>query len=144
MPPIPKNRGRPCIYPKGEKAKVDVVNRRLRRRAQATAARQNNIRFQIYTAEQVQVEPSIPHQGHFQLLNNLDILADAATSQVIMSQLAKILDPSNETRGPTVYDKELLSSYYAALLSLGSYSTIPKYELVYAPLDLLQLTSLGS
>ncbi|KFY66151.1 hypothetical protein V497_01104 [Pseudogymnoascus sp. VKM F-4516 (FW-969)] len=144
MSPIPKKRGRPRIYPKGVKAKVDVVNRRLRRRAQAAAARQNNIRIQIYTAEQVQVEPSIPHQGHFQSLNNLDILADAATSQVITSQLAKIPDPSNETRGPTLYDKELPSSHCAALLSLGSCSTIPEYEPVYAPLNPSQPTSPGS
>lgn len=144
MSPIPKKRGRPRIYTKGEKAKVDVVNRRLRRRAQAAAARQNNIRFQIYTAEQVQVEPSIPHQGYFQSLNNLDLLADAATSQVITSQLAKIPDPSNETRGPTIYDKELPSSHRATLLSLESCSTIREYEPVYAPLNPSQPTSPGS
>jgi hypothetical protein len=63
MSPIPKKRGRPRIYPKGEKAKIDVVNRRLRRRAQAAAARQNNIRYQIYTAEQVQIEPPIHTKG---------------------------------------------------------------------------------
>lgn len=52
MSQIPKKRGRPRLYPEGEKAKVDVVNRRLRRQAQAAAKRQNNIRFQIYTGEQ--------------------------------------------------------------------------------------------
>lgn len=51
MSQIPKKGGRPRLRPQGEKAKADVVNGRLRRQAQAAAARHNNnIRFQVYTA----------------------------------------------------------------------------------------------
>lgn len=144
MSQIPKKRGRPRLYPEGEKAKVDVVNRRLRRRAQAAAKRQNNIRFQIYTAEQVQAEPPTPHQAHFQSLNNLNVLADAATSQLITSQLAKLPDPPNESRGPTLYDKELAASHRATLLPLEASSTIREYEPVNALLNPSQPTSPGS
>ena len=141
MSPIPKGkRGRPRLYPEGEKAKVDVANRRLRRRAQAAAARQNNIRFQIYTAERVQVEPLIPHQGHFQSLNSINVLAEAATSQVITSQLGKF---PNETRSPTLYDSELGSSNRATLPPLEACSTTREYEPVYCPLNPSQPTSPG-
>lgn len=144
MSQIPKKRGRPRLYPEGEKAKVDVANRRLRRRAQAAAKRQNNIRFQIYTAEQVQAEPPTPHQAHFPSLNNLNVLADAATSQPITSQLAKLPDPPNESSSPTIYDKELAASRRATLLPLDASSTIREYEPVNALLNPSQPTSPGS
>ncbi|KIM93299.1 hypothetical protein OIDMADRAFT_61797 [Oidiodendron maius Zn] len=96
---VPKKRGRPRLYSPQEKARRDVVNRRLRRQAKSAAKRQNTIRFQNYTAEQIQpVPPPIPHQVHLQSLDGLNVLADTASYQVTTSQPRKLPDPGYQTR----------------------------------------------
>jgi hypothetical protein len=99
MPEIPKKRGRPRLYFKEEKARRDVVSKRMRRQARSAAARQNSTRFQTHTAEQVRAVPlSIPHETHFQSLTSLKVPADATTSQVTTSQPGQLRDLSHETR----------------------------------------------
>jgi len=67
MPQTPQKRGRPPKYAsKEEKAREDVNKRRARRQVQSAAARRD-IRFQFYTAEQIQaVATSSVHQAHLQ------------------------------------------------------------------------------
>jgi membrane carboxypeptidase/penicillin-binding protein PbpC len=80
MPQTPQKRGRPSKYAsKEEKAREDVIKRRARRQLQSAAARRD-IRFQFYNAGQIQAVASLPvHQAHLQLLNSLNVFADAAT-----------------------------------------------------------------
>ena len=141
MPQIPKKRGRPRIYSKKEKAKVDVVNRRIRRQAQSAATRQN-IRFQVYTAEPIQaVAPSSLHQAHLQSSNGLNVLADAATSRINISQPGRLPDlPPNEI-GSSCCDSELPSSHPAPLLPQEVCSTIRQCGTVYGHLNSSEPTS---
>lgn len=143
MSQIPKKRGRPRIYSKEEKARVDVINRRMRRQAQSAVARQN-IRFQVYTAEEIQaVPPSFLHQAHLQPSNSLSILVDAATSRVTQSQPARLPDfPSNKLRCcDSNHTEESPSSPQALLLPQEVRSTIHQYETVYTHFNSSRPTS---
>ncbi|KAH7111565.1 hypothetical protein EDB81DRAFT_671244 [Dactylonectria macrodidyma] len=79
MSPIRKKRGRPRKYgSKEEKARQDVVARRVRRRLESTAARKD-IRFRVYIAPNVEAEPCLAAQTTYsQPLDCLSVLADAA------------------------------------------------------------------